>query len=178
MKINFQSLNDGVHIFEFDVDSSELDLGKQDFSIKGIALKSTVNKGEKNVYITSRARAQVSFVCDSCLVDFVDVLEDEFEQLTDERRHNPIFHDFDGDGDSEFVITDTHGKVFVITKAASNNLSSIRICERMSRRAAFWCQPALDNSVIAPAFMTLGITNYITISQIVNRCPCLAPRAC
>jgi len=39
----------------------------------------------------------------------------------DDAFANPVFHDFDGDGDSEIVITDTHGKVFVITKAASNN---------------------------------------------------------
>ena len=78
MKINVHSLNDGVHIFEFDLDSSELDLEEQDFSIKEISLKCTVNKGEKNVYITSTARTQVNFVCDSCLVDFVDVLEDDF----------------------------------------------------------------------------------------------------
>ena len=78
MKINVHSLNVGVHIFEFDLDKSELDLEKQDFFIKEIALKCTVNKGEKNVYIASTARVQVNFVCDSCLVDFVDVLEDEF----------------------------------------------------------------------------------------------------
>lgn len=41
----------------------------------------------------------------------------------DDAFANPIFHDFDGDGDSEFVITDTHGKVFVITKASSNNFT-------------------------------------------------------
>ena len=34
---------------------------------------------------------------------------------------NPIFHDFDGDGDSEFVISDIHGHIFLITKEASNN---------------------------------------------------------
>jgi len=39
----------------------------------------------------------------------------------DDAFANPVFHDFDGDGHSEFVMTDTHGKVFVITKAASNN---------------------------------------------------------
>jgi len=78
MKINVHSLNNGVHIFEFDLDSSELDLEKQNFSITEIALKCTVNKGEKNVYITSKARTRVRFVCDSCLVDFADVLEDEF----------------------------------------------------------------------------------------------------
>jgi len=78
MKINVHSLNDGVHIFEFDLDSSELDLEEQDFSIKEISLKCTVSKGEKNVYITSTARTQVNFVCDICLVDFVDVLENEF----------------------------------------------------------------------------------------------------
>jgi len=39
----------------------------------------------------------------------------------DDSYANPIFHDFDGDGDSEFVITDIHGKMFVITKQASNN---------------------------------------------------------
>ena len=78
MKINIHSLTDGVHLFDFKLDSSEFDLGKQDFSIKEIALRCTVNKGEKNVYITSKARAKVSFVCDSCLVDFGDVLEDEF----------------------------------------------------------------------------------------------------
>ena len=39
----------------------------------------------------------------------------------DDAFANPVFHDFDGDGDSEFVITDIHGKVFVITKASSNN---------------------------------------------------------
>ncbi len=39
----------------------------------------------------------------------------------DDAFANPVFYDFDGDGNSEFMITDTHGKVFVITKAASNN---------------------------------------------------------
>ena len=39
----------------------------------------------------------------------------------DDAFANPVFHDFDGDGDPEFVITDTHGKVFVITKTSSNN---------------------------------------------------------
>ncbi|NLP10647.1 T9SS type A sorting domain-containing protein [bacterium] len=39
----------------------------------------------------------------------------------DDAFANPVFHDFDGDGNKEFVLTDTHGKVFVITKAASNN---------------------------------------------------------
>jgi len=33
---------------------------------------------------------------------------------------NPIFYDFDGDGDAEFLISDIHGHVFVITKEASN----------------------------------------------------------
>ncbi|MBN2354694.1 T9SS type A sorting domain-containing protein [candidate division KSB1 bacterium] len=33
---------------------------------------------------------------------------------------NPIFHDFDGDGDPEFLISDIHGHIFVITKEASN----------------------------------------------------------
>ena len=78
MKINVHSLTDGVHIFEFDLDSSELDLGKKDFSIKEISLRCTVNKGEKNVYIAAKARAKVGFVCGSCLVDFSDVLEEEF----------------------------------------------------------------------------------------------------
>ncbi len=78
MTINVHSLNDGVHIFEFDLDSSELDMEEQDFSIKEISLRSTVNKGEKTVYITTTTRTQVNFVCDSCLVDFVGVLEDEF----------------------------------------------------------------------------------------------------
>ncbi|MCG8604510.1 FG-GAP-like repeat-containing protein [bacterium] len=41
----------------------------------------------------------------------------------DDAFANPIFHDFDGDGDPEFVMTDTHGKVFVITKTSSNNFS-------------------------------------------------------
>ena len=71
MKINVHSLTDGVHIFEFDLDSSELDLGKKDFSIKEISLRCTVNKGEKNVYIAAKARAKVGFVCGSCLVDFI-----------------------------------------------------------------------------------------------------------
>ena len=39
----------------------------------------------------------------------------------DDNFANSIFHDFDGNGDSEFVITDIHGKMFVITKEASNN---------------------------------------------------------
>lgn len=78
MKINVHSLTDGVHIFEFDLDGSELDLGKQDFSIKEISLRCTVNKSDKNVYIAFRARAKVGFVCDSCLVDFADVLVEEF----------------------------------------------------------------------------------------------------
>ncbi len=34
---------------------------------------------------------------------------------------SPIFHDFNGDGDSEFLISDIHGHIFVITKQASNN---------------------------------------------------------
>jgi hypothetical protein len=42
----------------------------------------------------------------------------------DDAFANPVFHDFDGDGNSEFMITDTHGKVFVITKAASNNFEN------------------------------------------------------
>jgi len=42
----------------------------------------------------------------------------------DDAFANPVFHDFDGDGNPEFVITDTHGKVFVITKAASNNFEN------------------------------------------------------
>jgi hypothetical protein len=33
---------------------------------------------------------------------------------------NPIFHDFDGDGDAEFLISDIHGHIFVITKESSN----------------------------------------------------------
>ena len=39
----------------------------------------------------------------------------------DDAFANPVFHDFDGDSNKEFVITDTHGKVWVITKEASNN---------------------------------------------------------
>ena len=78
MKINVHSLTDGVHIFEFDLDKSELDLGKQNFSIKEISLRCTVNKGDKNVYIASKTRAKIGFVCGSCLVDFTDVLEEEF----------------------------------------------------------------------------------------------------
>ncbi len=42
----------------------------------------------------------------------------------DDAFANPVFHDFDGDGNAEFVITDTHGKVFVVTKAASNNFQN------------------------------------------------------
>jgi hypothetical protein len=34
---------------------------------------------------------------------------------------NPIFHDFDEDGDAELLISGNHGLVFVITKEASNN---------------------------------------------------------
>jgi len=33
---------------------------------------------------------------------------------------NPVFYDFDGDGDREFLINDVHGHIFVITKDASN----------------------------------------------------------
>jgi hypothetical protein len=36
---------------------------------------------------------------------------------------NAIFHDFDQDGDGELLITDSHGKVFVITKQSSNNFA-------------------------------------------------------
>jgi hypothetical protein len=39
----------------------------------------------------------------------------------DDAFANPIFHDFDGDGNPEMVITDIHGKMFVITKEASQN---------------------------------------------------------
>jgi len=78
MKINVHSLTDGVHIFEFNLDNSEFDLGEKDFSIKEISLRCTVNKGDKNVYIASKVRANVGFVCGSCLVDFADVLEEEF----------------------------------------------------------------------------------------------------
>lgn len=41
----------------------------------------------------------------------------------DDAFANPIFHDFDSDGDGELVMTDTHGKVFVITKESSNNFT-------------------------------------------------------
>ncbi len=34
---------------------------------------------------------------------------------------NPIFHDFDGDGYGELVISDIHGHIFVITHETSNN---------------------------------------------------------
>ncbi len=78
MKINFQSLNDGSHVFDFVLEGSELDLEKQGLGTNEIALHCTVSKAEKNVYITSKAKAKIDFVCDSCLVDFVDILENEF----------------------------------------------------------------------------------------------------
>lgn len=78
MKINVHSLNDGVHEFEFDVDGSELALEEQGFSIGEIGLRCTVNKSENSVYINSKVRAKVNFICDSCLVNFDDVLADEF----------------------------------------------------------------------------------------------------
>jgi len=37
---------------------------------------------------------------------------------------NAIFYDFDRDGIGELLICDSHGKVFVITKAASNNFTN------------------------------------------------------
>ncbi len=42
----------------------------------------------------------------------------------DDAFANPVFHDFDGDGNAELVMTDTHGKVFVITKEKSNNFEN------------------------------------------------------
>jgi hypothetical protein len=63
---------------------------------------------------------------DNYLIKFTTLPENLILQPSfDDAFANPIFHDFDGDGSSEFVITDTHGKVFVITSEASNNFTDL-----------------------------------------------------
>ena len=122
MKINFQSLSDGVHAFDFELEGSELNLEKQGFSIKSIALKSTVNKGEKNVYITSRATARMGFVCDTCLVDFDDVLKEEFSVFYTSDKETVKYDD------EETVQLLKPGTPIDLTKGLKENLLLIKRC--------------------------------------------------
>jgi hypothetical protein len=61
---------------------------------------------------------------DNYVIKFTTLPEDLVLQPSfDDAIANLVFHDFDGDGKSEFVITDIHGKMFVITSESSNNFT-------------------------------------------------------
>lgn len=78
MKINIKSLSEGAQFFEFRMDVGESGFESEDLDVKVIDVKSTVSRNERNVYVCSRVSAEVGFVCDSCLTEFVDTLEDQF----------------------------------------------------------------------------------------------------
>lgn len=78
MKINIKSLLQGTQVFEFKMSASELGVDSADVVVKSVGVKSTVSRNEQNVYVDSRVSAEVGLVCDSCLTEFVDTLEDRF----------------------------------------------------------------------------------------------------
>ncbi len=83
--------------------------------------------GKMEIFTCNFQDAPVTRLYESNGADMYDIkFTTTSENLTlnpafDDAFANPVFHDFDGDGNSELVITDIHGKVFVITKEASNN---------------------------------------------------------
>ncbi len=78
MKINIQALNRGLNNFEFDADLNELSLTGDHYTLKTVAVKSVVDKGDQNIIVSSDVRTTVALTCDSCLDGFTDVLREQY----------------------------------------------------------------------------------------------------
>ncbi|MFQ5649124.1 MAG: DUF177 domain-containing protein [bacterium] len=81
MKVNLQSLRNGVTSFEFDADVEDLAFDAGNFQVKAIAVKSKVDKSEHNLVITSDIMVKIDLICDSCLDEFTDEFEDSYTLL-------------------------------------------------------------------------------------------------
>ncbi len=81
MKVNIQSLQNGVNAFEFDAPVEELLFDSQGLNVNSVAVKSLVDKGEQNIVVSSHIKACVEMTCDSCLEAFDGRVEDSFTIL-------------------------------------------------------------------------------------------------
>lgn len=95
--------------------------------VGGVAIDDFDGDGNMEIFTTNWQDAPTTRLYENTGIDSYDVkfttLPDNLilQPSFDDAFANPIFHDFDGDGKKEFVITDIHGKMFVITQDASNN---------------------------------------------------------
>ena len=101
--------------------------GNEDYRVGGVAIDDFDGDGNMEILTINWQDAPATRLYENSGIDSYEIkftttpdnliLQPSF----DDCFANPIFHDFDGDGNPEFVLTDIHGKVFVITKEASNN---------------------------------------------------------
>jgi hypothetical protein len=95
--------------------------------VGGVAIDDFDGDGNMEIFTSNWQDAPTTRLYENTGIDTYEIkfttLPDNLilQPMFDDNFANSIFHDFDGDGDSEFVITDIHGKMFVITKEASNN---------------------------------------------------------
>jgi uncharacterized protein len=79
MKVNIQSLKDGLHTFDFVVDRVHVDLSDDETFVNQISVHSVLDKREDNIYVKSDVRTEGQFECDRCLEPFTATIEDHFE---------------------------------------------------------------------------------------------------
>jgi uncharacterized protein len=78
MKINIQNLKDGQHFFEFEKSSAELGIEDTDMFASTIRVESNVDKRKSAVVVFSKAKTKANYVCDRCLTQFSEPVNEKF----------------------------------------------------------------------------------------------------
>lgn len=81
MKVDIRTLENGVYSFDFEANLEALELAGHDSFMRPVGVKSTVEKSEGSILVTSRVVARLSLECDNCLKDFESELKDDFQLL-------------------------------------------------------------------------------------------------
>lgn len=82
MKINIRSLGDGISVYDFETNKIDLDSAHDNYSVGLITVESKVNKiDEQNIFVSTRFKTPIGFICDNCLESFQKEIDEEFKLL-------------------------------------------------------------------------------------------------